>query len=285
LAILASQIEQYMFRNKTAQVLSALQSIQLRITTWQEAQEKLRPRLNDRKDSEVCNEHACTTALTLTESVFGFLSSRNIFVRLDDYFRWKLRLTYNMGPFERLSQFLLPIYVHLGGRPARVVATLEIRDGVVWSKGFFLGVESYSKESGFPFSSYGGDYSLFVDARPVSRFRLYGDGWPEPDLLLHPDYSIGAPSGCEICVGGWVKFTPYAEPSDVSRFLDMNLSCLTRWTPCRTQEDRDAERVASTCQGTRGIAANRNPFDLQTFRGSDFGTRQLAELSRRGYSS
>jgi hypothetical protein len=237
ITILVSQIEQYVFRQQASRFLAVFQSIQLRETTWQEAQEKLRPWSADRKDSEGCNDHFCTTQVTLTESVFKFVSSRNLFVRLDDYFRWKLDLTYGNGPFATLSQFLLRAYVHLGGRPARIGGTIEIRDGIVWGKGFSFWVESYAKENTFPFSGGWDEYSLIAEARTVSRFGFYGPDWPASQLLLHPQYSIGGPSGCTGCIAGSTRFTPYAEQSDIRRFFDLNLSCLTRWIPCRTQED------------------------------------------------
>lgn len=48
---------------------------------------------------------------------------------------------------------------------------------------------------------------------------------------------IGRPGGCEICVEGWAKFTPYTAPADIRRLLQFDLSCLTRWHPCLTQSD------------------------------------------------
>lgn len=35
----------------------------------------------------------------------------------------------------------------------------------------------------------------------------------------------------------WAKFTPYADATDVSRLMQFNLDCITRWHPCRTQQD------------------------------------------------
>jgi hypothetical protein len=51
---------------------------------------------------------------------------------------------------------------------------------------------------------------------------------------LHPDYAIGRP-GCSICVYGWVRFSPHADPADLRRITQLDVSCLTRWRPCVSQ--------------------------------------------------
>src|SRR6266478_5038974 len=56
--------------------------------------------------------------LGLDERVLGYLFKRSVFVRLDDYFRWRLKLSYDIGPFARLELVLLRAYVCVGGRPA-----------------------------------------------------------------------------------------------------------------------------------------------------------------------
>ena len=81
------------------------------------------------------------------------------------------------------------------------------------------------------------EYSLVADIYSLSRFGYFGDRWNDPQLIAHPDYEIGQPGGCEFCVMGWAKFTPYAAPDDVHRLMQLNLSCLTRWHPCTTQSD------------------------------------------------
>jgi hypothetical protein len=48
----------------------------------------------------------------------------------------------------------------------------------------------------------------------------------DSQLRLHPNYEIGRPGGCEVCVYGWVKFTPYARREDVHRLMELNFACL-----------------------------------------------------------
>jgi hypothetical protein len=56
-------------------------------------------------------------------------------------------------------------------------------------------------------------------------------------MTLHPNYLISRPGGCEICISGYVHFTPYADPGDIRRLMQLNLSCLTRIHPCLDQND------------------------------------------------
>jgi len=237
LLLLVSQIEQHLFRRDAEHFLSALQSVELRKTPWLEAQVKFQPWIAQRETLGGSNDHYCIFQFTLHESVFRFISARNILIRLDDYIRWRFDLNYANGPFALLEVFLVHAYVHLGGRPARVTSTLEVRNGIVWAKSIDLCVESYSNQSEFSFSGNWGEYTLFAEARTVPRFKYYRFERQLLQLSVHPEYLIGAPGGCEGCVAGWVNFTPYAGPSDVHRFLELNLSCLTAWNPCRSQLD------------------------------------------------
>lgn len=154
--------------------------------------------------------------------------SRNIFIRLDDYFRWRLKLHYDVGPFAHLEEQMFDGYMLVGGHPARIFASVGMRGGIVWTKGFSIIIETYAR-------AYSGkkrlEYGLIADVHAVSRLDLGGDSF------LHPNYEIGRPGGCEICVMGWAKFTPYADAADVHRLLQLELSCLTRWRPCETQSD------------------------------------------------
>ena len=98
-------------------------------------------------------------------------------------------------------------------------------------------IETYSSD--FPGLISGGptEFALVAAAHSVPRFDYYGSNGPNSQLTLHPDYLIGRPDGCEICVASWAEFTPYAGPADVHRLMQFDLSCLTRWHPCVTQSD------------------------------------------------
>lgn len=236
LVLAASQVEQRLFRRRAELLLADIQSLELRKTPWHEAKAQLeRWRANTEIGSR-CNEQWCSQTITLNQFVFGYVSERNVFVRLDDYFRWRLNLSYSEGPFVKLEWALLRTYMRLGGRPARVVATAGMRNGIVWSKGYSVYIQTYTHSvPDFLGDSIG--YALMAESHSVPRFDFYGSRWISAQLRLHPDYMIGHPGGCEICVEGWAKFTPYAESLVVHRLMQLDLSCLTRWHPCLTQSD------------------------------------------------
>lgn len=166
--------------------------------------------------------------MTLNESVWNLVSSRrNFFVRLDDYFRWCLKLHYDVGPFVHLEGRLLDVYMLMGGHPATVTASIGMRDGIVWSKGFWVTIETYARG----FNGERSEYALAAEVYSVPRLGLSGNS------VFHKDYEIGRPGGCEICVMGWVKFTPYAAAADIRQLTQIDLTCLTRWHPCETQAD------------------------------------------------
>jgi hypothetical protein len=238
LAILASQVEQRLFRRRAELLLAEIQSFELRKTPWSEAKPQLQRWRANTEVGSPCNDQKCSLSITLNQIVLGFISKSNVFVYLDDYFRWRLKLSYNEGPFVKLQWALLRAHMRFGGRPARVVATVGMRDGIVWSKGFSVFIETYANNGPWT-SSDGGpaEYTLIAETHSVPRFDYHASNWINPQLKLHPDYMIGRPGGCEICVEGWTRFTPFASPADAHRLMQLDLSCLTRWHPCLTQSD------------------------------------------------
>ena len=236
LALIVSRIEQLFFRQRVELLLSQVQSMELRKTSWQEAQTQFRRWGADRHFDEHCDSHACSLQITMNDPVLGYLTERNLFVKLDDYFRWRMKLSYDIGPFVRAEFWLLHVYMRAGGHPARATAEIGMRDDIVWSKGISVAIETYAHADEWsgtqPF-----EYTLIAEVNSRPRFDYFGDRLVRSQLMLHPNYEIGRPDGCEICVMGWVRFTPYAAPEDVSRLMQLNLSCLTRWHSCANQSD------------------------------------------------
>lgn len=236
LILVAGQIEQRVFRRRAELLLSQVQSLELRKTSWHDAQVQLQQWSSNRDFDNTCDAHECSLQITLDEFIFGHFVQRNPFVKLDDYFRWRLKLSYDTGPFERMEYALRQAYLRVGGRPARVMAKVGMRDGTVWSKGFYLWIEAYGHPIGWS-GNWRTEFTLIGSAYSVSRFERGFGELVDSQLMLHPYYSIGRPSGCTICVAGWAIFTPFAAPADVYRLMQMDLSCLTRWRHCLTQSD------------------------------------------------
>jgi hypothetical protein len=111
LVLAASQVEQRLFRRRAELLLAEIQSLELRKTPWHEAKAQLeRWRANTEIGSR-CSEQRCSQTITLNQFVFGYVSERNVFVRLDDYFRWRLNLSYSEGPFVKFEWALLRTYM------------------------------------------------------------------------------------------------------------------------------------------------------------------------------
>lgn len=237
LALVFVQVEQRIFRRRAERLLGEMQSLELRKTPWPEAQAQLAHWGAHTEVSPHCDEHKCSLQITLYDSVLGYHFQRNLFVRLDDYIRWRLHLSYSFSPFEDLEQALARLSMRMGGHPARIAADVGMRDGIVWSKSLIVWIETYVHNVEGCSGGEWCEYTLGATLESVSRFGLRGGEWVSAQLLLHPNYLIGHPGGCTGCLEGWVEFTPYAEPADVHRFMQLNLSCLTRWRPCRSQID------------------------------------------------
>lgn len=231
LFILANQIEQRIFRRHAELLLSKFQTLELRRTTWQEAQFLFQRWRANLDFDETCLPQICAFQITMNEPLASFVSERNLFVKLDDYFRWRLRLSYSIGPFQRLEFWLFRIYLRVGGRPSQIRVRVGMRNNVIWTKGIWVSVETYSRFLDMS------EYALIAEISSGPRFGHYGDSRLLSQLMSHPNYAIGSPDGCEICLMGWVRFTPYASPEDVHRLAQLDFSCLTRWHPCTTQSD------------------------------------------------
>jgi hypothetical protein len=231
-----SQIEQHLLRRRSERLLSEIQSLELRKTSWDAAEKAFEHWGANRHFDDACTQHACSFTVLLDDPSWHHMSERNLFSKLDDYFRWRFNLSYGEdGPFWRLSMALFHTYMRIGGHPAIITAKVGMIDGVVWSKGIDVRIETYVSPSSS--NSASSEYTLMAEVRSVPRFEslgsLYGDG----QLALHPDYAIGRPGGCESCILGWAKFTPNAATEDVNRMLRIDFSCLTRWHPCLDPQD------------------------------------------------
>ena len=122
-------------------------------------------------------------------------------------------------------QALVYVYQLLGGRPAMIDGFIRVRKNIVWGKGINAGVASYFGRD------QGGGWFFF------SLIGRAGSGSPDMISSLHPEYGAGTPSGCTFCQEAHVVFTPYADPADVKRLMDINFSCLTSWHSCKTKAD------------------------------------------------
>lgn len=237
LVLLVSQVEQHIFRSRAELLLSQVQSLELRKTPWPEAQNQLKRWTKESKFNDQCNGTECSLEITLFEPVYDFASRTLIFAHLDDYLRWRLKLSYSEGPFVRMESVFFRGYMLMGGRPARIMANVGMRNGIVWSKGFSVYIATYWHNIPDFDPNRWFDFSLMANTGSVPQFDFSSQNWVDPQLTLHPNYLISRPGGCDVCVSGYVHFTPYADPVDIHRLMQLNLLCLTQLRPCLDQSD------------------------------------------------
>jgi hypothetical protein len=213
LVLAAIQGEQRQQQSRSERLLLDLQAVRLRATPATDIERTFRSRATM---STRCDSATCDYTIEVRSSI-----------------AWDL--------LNLLQHLLLPYHptlhalLRLGARPALVNAHIETRNGVAWGKGMTVVVATPGHKVG---QGYGPDYELIGHVESVSRFH-HGPSALGAAFVSHPDYSIGKPGGCDgPCVEGHVIFTPYAAQEDVSRLMQFDLSCLTRWRhPCRTQAD------------------------------------------------
>jgi hypothetical protein len=196
-------IQAHVLRHRAEALLSDIRQLELRKSTWADAQ-----RIMSRWGAWGHYDGSYTAA------------ECEYHVVIADVFNKRLLP-------DRLALPYIIIGGRLGGRPVLVHASFTIIDGVLWGKSFdaFIVVPPRS------FSDLG--YTLIGRAGSASRLSRFG---PDPQLALHKDYLIGRPGGCEGCLMAYTRFTPNAQPSDVQRLMNFDLSCITRWRPCRELE-------------------------------------------------
>jgi hypothetical protein len=191
--------QQYLLRSRAEQLLADIRSLDVRKSSFEEAQQVHNRWKRWAEDEGSCDLKRCQFRILLTESP---------------------------RPVQMVAYHL-----RLGGRPAGVWASVQIQDGYVMGKSFSVGVlvPPYTDRSGN-----WGRYTLIGDAYSVRSREMLGPSSPR-----HPEYSVGKPSGCDgPCLEVHAKFTPYADPADVRHLMQFDFSCLTRWVhPCRKEAD------------------------------------------------
>jgi hypothetical protein len=200
-AICLIHTRQWLLRHRAEQLLANIQSITLRQTQFDSIKPLLRRWERFGEYEGNCSEKHCKFKVTLLNGMFN------------------------------LPDWLGYLVARLGGRSARVIAGFEVIDGIVWAKYFDVDVQMppLRGEDGKLFST-----SLLGIAESRSQFfppHYWGS------ILLHSNYVIGRPGGCEGCVEAYVYFTPYADPQDTRRLMQFNLGCLTRWRACQDETD------------------------------------------------
>jgi hypothetical protein len=191
----AIRVDQYLLRRNAERLLADLKSLELRKSTYHDAR-KVIDRWKIIHQEGPCEPNRCEVEI----GVGDFLGRR-----------WKF--------FER-HQRLLQVWRMLGGRQADIDGYIRVRRDVVWGKGIRAGILS---------DSAGHEDGVYL----VGRMGTKSPSFISP---LHPEYEvgIGRHTTGAFSVGVYANFTPYADPADIDRLMDIDFSCLTRWHSCQT---------------------------------------------------
>ena len=208
------QVQQHLLRWRAERLLADIREIQMGKSNWADAQ-----RLMTRWGAWGGWEGSCTAKRCDYQIVM-----EDSFRALPAFFIPSGQL--RIAP-RTCCHWLWKPYMALGGRLSQVNARLEIKEGVVWAKSYFVEIGTFKR---IPGESEPVSYSLVGNAVGMTSFQFDF----RPHLLAHPEYLVGRPSGCEGCVLIYSHFSPFADPVIVHQLLDFNLDCLTRLHPCET---------------------------------------------------
>jgi hypothetical protein len=194
-------VDHYFLRRDAERLLLDLKSLEMRKSTYRDARRVIDQWYDDVHQEGACAPYWCDVQISLG----GF------FERHPFFFASRPHAVY--------------LYQLLGGRPAEIRGFIRVRNNIVWGKGIGAYVASdFIREPN-------GGWLFFT------LIGRAGSGSPGVIVAPHPEYRVGQPGGCTGCTEGYVTFTPYANPADVARLMDINFSCITRWYPCKTQAD------------------------------------------------
>ena len=192
------RIDQYLLRYRAEHLLSDIRSLELRKSTYADARKVIDRWWDKARQDGPCRQDWCDVEITLTN-----WTSRHV---------------------EFISRTPTRLRIWLGARPAIVDAGIRVRNNLILGKTIGGYIEGPCDDSD------GQTFCRTIIAHVRTGARRFIDA-------RHPEYSFYTPSGCEICVDAQVILSPYTSQVDVQRLTDVNFSCITRWSPCETQED------------------------------------------------
>jgi hypothetical protein len=205
LPAVAIRVDQYLLRRNAERFLADLKSLEMRKSTYHDAQQVI--------------DHWKGHWKGITRQEGPCESNRcDVEIGVADFF------DHHWGFFIH-HQGLMQAWRFLGGRPAQIDGYIRVRRGIVWGKGIRAIVLSSS--------------TRHADQDDINLIGRSGSGSLDFISSSHPEYEVGigrATTGASSS-GAYADFTPYADPADVNRLMDIDFSCLTRWHSCQTGAD------------------------------------------------
>jgi hypothetical protein len=160
------------------------------------------------------------------------------------------------APTDWQELWLPPLFRTYGGRISHVAATVAVVRGTIRIISYEVSLET---SPGQRIGDYYARNQLSGGAVSGLPFSLQDD-WQ--GLNLHPTYVIGGVDlnpWCPTWAGSvYVGFSQNAGDADMRRLMSFDLSCLTRWRPCRKPVDLMPEAAAQHAKEEFQLAQVRN---------------------------
>jgi hypothetical protein len=208
-------IQQRILRTRVERLLEDIRELQSHQGTWTDAQ-RFMERWGPSKSTEPCTKDSCSYSI---EAEIEYPTVIHICGRLPS----SCRLL-----FASLNL--------LGGHTGFADASFEVKDGIITQARFEVIVEVPPGASKLDMEGYGlvGIATQGVPTQTSGRFGPYDF---RAQRLLHPEYWIGSPGGCEGCIKLMTGYTPLVSREKMLELTGFNFSCFTQWLPCTTEED------------------------------------------------
>ena len=79
LTLAVNEVAQLLVRRRSEQLLTVIQSLEMRKSSWAEAQTRLRPWSSNIKLDDHCDAHKCSLEITLSDLVYPYVFGANRF--------------------------------------------------------------------------------------------------------------------------------------------------------------------------------------------------------------
>jgi hypothetical protein len=152
------------------------------------------------------------------------------------------------------------VYSWFGGRQTVMSAQFIVQDGRILRTSMSI-VTTVVERSDSDVTS----YALIVSTKSRGSLRgleRRGSGrvlGRDEELLDHPNFKEGSPSGCEICMAVELTYAASAPQSEIERLTTFDLSCLTRFHQCLMLGDLLPSAQEWHLYGYSDLASHRPP--------------------------
>lgn len=207
------QFQQRLLRWRAEQLMADMHRIRIHQSTWADAQRLMYRWGAWGQYDGTCTASDCRYQIALTDMGYAKLG-------------WLAR---QVGPRVGI------VYSWFGGRPTIMCVQFIVQDGRILRTSMSLMTTVVEH-----FDDGWADYGLIVSTK--SRGSLRGldrraSGrvlGRDEQLLEHPNFKEGKPSGCTNCMAVEVTYAANAPQSEIESLTSFDLSCLTRFHRCRT---------------------------------------------------